>query len=202
MSIFIKTDERGRLLSWVMSDMADDDYVLLSDAESPPNGSVSDWFFDGVQLVYSPRPSMAHEWDAKKQTWVTDKAKQTILQAEQLAEARAAKIVEIGDVAQAFVDNLIKDTAPEFERATYPAQQDDALAWLADNAAKTPTLDAIAKARGVPVEILRKKAADKVVAYRALAASVVGQRQAFEDKLNAAKTLADVEAIVPVYKIG
>ena len=88
MSIFIKTNGQGRLLSWVMSDVAEDDYILLQHAESPPSGSVDDWYFDGENLHYSPQPSAAHDWDSEKNEWVFNDSKQTKLDAAQATAKR------------------------------------------------------------------------------------------------------------------
>lgn len=55
--------------------------------------------------------------------------------------------------------------------------------------------------RGVPLDVLRQKAHEKAVAYQQVAAIVAGQRQAYEDRLNAAETLEQVQAIEPVYQL-
>lgn len=136
------------------------------------------------------------EWNGKK--WVVSEEK---LQAVILSE-KSAKLAEINQKAQAYINELAEyDKTPAFERDTWSIQRDEAFVWFADKNAKTPTLDLIALSRGVPVEALRQKAYEKAIAYQQVAAIVSGQRQAYEDKLNAAETLEQVQAIEAVYQL-
>ena len=70
---------------------------------------------------------------------------------------------------------------------------------MADQDAPTPVLAGIAQARGVPLDDLRAKALAKSNAYTALTASVAGQRQALEDQIHAAETLAALNTIAITY---
>ena len=98
--------------------------------------------------------------------------------------------------AQQFIDSVAGlDTVPPFERDSWASQALEAQAWAADHDAETPILAGIAKARGVPLNILRERALMKSNAYTALTASVAGQRQAFEDRIHAA---ADLDALLPM----
>lgn len=151
-----------------------------------------------------PRPSNAHVWDAKKQDWVLDTAKQAELdtQAAQAAfeQAKAAKTSEINTQAQAYIDHATgADQLPAFEVQSWAIQGAEAKAWHADSTAPTPTLDAIAKARCVPLDALRAGAYKKTMMYEAVVASVTGQRQKYNDQLRAAKTLTEIDAINVVY---
>lgn len=87
MTIFIKLSESDRLVSWAVSDLAQEGYIELIGAEAPPSGLVDDYFFDGNELVYSPAPSPSHDWDAANHVWVenADRAAELAAQA-----ARAA----------------------------------------------------------------------------------------------------------------
>ena len=123
------------------------------------------------------------------------------MQAVILAE-KSAKLAEINQKAQAFINNLAEyDKTPAFERDTWSIQRTEAKAWFADNNAATPTLDLIAQMRGVPIDTLRQKAYEKAMAYQTVAAIVVGQRQAYEDRLEQAETLEQIQAIKPVYQL-
>lgn len=84
---------------------------------------------------------------------------------------------------------------PEAERASWPRQEAEALAWHADGTAPTPYIDAIAAARGVAPEVLRGKVLAKALAYRAASAALVGTRQALRDALAAATTPEAVLAV-------
>ncbi|OSI25051.1 hypothetical protein [Neisseria dumasiana] len=69
------------------------------------------------------------------------------------------------------------------------------LRWQANKSAPTPTLDAIASARGVNADELKRKALDKALKFELLTAHVAGLRQAAEDKIRLAQTLEDIAAI-------
>lgn len=141
-------------------------------------------------LTFDAPPSHWHTWGGKQ--WVL--AEQAA--AEQLAQAKAAKLAEINRAAQACIDQAAGlDKVPQFEVATWTIQALEAKAWHADNAAATPTLDAIAAARGVSADVLKQKAYEKSVKFEMLTAHVAGLRQAAEDKINAAQTLDDVLAV-------
>lgn len=114
-----------------------------------------------------------------------------------------AKIGEINSRAQAYIDAATgaADT-PSFEVQTWSMQSSEAKAWHADNNAPTPMLSIIAAQRGVPVDVLRAKAYAKVVAYEQIVAVVAGQRQKYEQQLDAAETLEDIQAIDVVYSKG
>lgn len=136
------------------------------------------------------------EWNGAK--WVVSpEQQQAVISAE-----KSAKLAEINQKAQAFVNKLAKyDETPPFERDTWLEQAKEARVWFADKSAPTPTLDLIAQMRGVPQDLLRQKAYEKAEAYQQVAAIVAGQRQAYEDRLNAAETLEQVQGIEPVYQL-
>ena len=153
-----------------------------------------------------PQPTPAHDWDSKKGDWVLNESKQAAIDAQKTAaqfqNARTEKLLEMNTAAQSFIDQMTgANDTPEYERATWAAQGAESKAWHADNTAATPILDNIAKNRGVPAELLRQKAYEKTIAYEMLVSTISGQRQRFEDQLNAAKTLAEVDAIVVGYQV-
>lgn len=118
-----------------------------------------------------------------------------------LAAAKTAKLHAAAEAAQRFIDVVAGlDGVPQFERDSWASQAIEAQAWAADHNAPTPILAGIAKARGVPLDILRERALAKSNAYTALTASVAGQRQAFEDQIRAADTLAALDAIAVAYR--
>ena len=118
-----------------------------------------------------------------------------------LAAAKTAKLHAAAEDEQRFIDVVAGlDGVPQFERDSWASQAIEAQAWAADHNAPTPILAGIAKARGVPLDILRERALAKSNAYTALTASVAGQRQAFEDQIRAADSLAALDAIAIAYK--
>lgn len=118
-----------------------------------------------------------------------------------LAAAKTAKLHAAASAAQAFIETVAGlDGVPQFERDSWASQALEAQAWAADHDAPTPILAGIAQARGVPLDDLRAKALAKSNAYTALTASVAGQRQALEDQIRAADTLAALDAIAVAYR--
>lgn len=112
----------------------------------------------------------------------------------ELAAAKHHKLAELKSAADAEVAPT-RNQYPDFERETWPYQESEARAWTADNNAPTPTLSGIEQTRGKSVSYLAPKVIEKADQYRALAASVSGKRQALADAVEAATTVADVEAI-------
>jgi len=94
----------------------------------------------------------------------------------------------------------MKDT-PEFEVQTWVLQAQEAQAWANNPTAPCPILETIAQSRGVDSEILKAKALEKAKAYEMLAAYIAGQRQAFEDAINATKNEQELEQIDIVFKL-
>lgn len=151
-----------------------------------------------------PQPTPAHDWDVKKGEWVANKTKQAEIdkQVAQAAfeQAKAAKTAEINNLAQAYIDHATgADKLPAFEVQSWAIQGVEAKAWKVDPTAPTPTLDAIAKARGIEPDALRAGAYKKTMLYEGLVAAVTGQRQKYNDLLRAAKTADAVNAIIVVY---
>ena len=177
---------------------------LIDDVSASVTGSGEVWL-DGDQIKCSgAQPTPAHSFDKKSGKWVLDTAKQAELdtQAAQAAfeQAKAAKTSEINVQAQAYIDHATgADQLPAFEVQSWAIQGAEAKAWHADSTAPTPTLDAIAKARCVPLDALRAGAYKKTMMYEAVVASVTGQRQKYNDQLRAAKTLTEIDAINVVY---
>ena len=117
-----------------------------------------------------------------------------------LAKAKAAKLHEAAEAAQRFIDAVAGlDGVPQFERGSWASQGQEAQAWAADHNAPTPILAGIAKARGVPLDVLRERALAKSNAYTALTASVAGQRQAIEDRVHAVADMTALDAITIRY---
>lgn len=87
-------------------------------------------------------------------------------------------------------------TAPEVQ--TFEQQVREAKAYQADASADCPMLGPLAVARGIDLADLAGRVLAKHAAYSARMGSLMGQRQAIEDRLDAAQTEAEVRAV----KIG
>ena len=91
---------------------------------------------------------------------------------------------------------------PDDERLTFDKQEAEARAWLADSSASTPFVDALAAGRQMEKAELVSRIIAKADAFALASGSLTGQRQRYEDLLDAAETAEEVEAIVPVYSIA
>jgi len=85
---------------------------------------------------------------------------------------------------------------PAGELASWDKQEAEARAYLADTNATVPFIATMATARGVDVADLANRIVTKADAFAGYSAGVIGTRQALEDALEAATTVAEVEAVV------
>lgn len=112
-----------------------------------------------------------------------------------LEEAKAAKLAEINAECQRMLESLTP-TYPERELTTFDKQESEAKAYAADPTASTPLLSALAAARGIELADLVGRVIAKADAFTIASGFIIGQRQALEDRLDAAPTVDDVRDIV------
>lgn len=175
--------------------VAVDDATKAAISASVTGGGVV-WLEDGAIRTSGPAPSPHHVW--RNGAWEIDAAR---MQA-QLQEAKSMRLHQAAEAAQAFIDRAAGiDAVPQFERDSWATQALEAQAWAANPEAPTPILAGIAKARGVPPDVLRQKALAKSQAFAMLTAVVAGQRQAIEDKISAADNMQALDAVVIAYQI-
>lgn len=122
------------------------------------------------------------------------------LNAEEVAAAEAqtaavAPVEAIAAVNSAFEDAAGRLTAgyPTSEKYTWPIQEAEALAWSIGSQ-QTPYIDQVAQARGIPRETYLQKTLEKVQAFRAASAAMVGIRHKALDKIETAPDAAAVYA--------
>ena len=111
-----------------------------------------------------------------------------------LEEVKAAKLSEINAVADRAIGTLTV-TYPDREISTFDKQEAEARAYAADPTASTPLLSALAQARGIPLSDLVGRVLAKADASAVASGSIIGQRQALEDRLDACTTLEEVQGI-------
>ena len=111
-----------------------------------------------------------------------------------LEQTKAAKLSEINKAADAAIATLTA-TYPDRELATFDKQESEARAYAADVTASTPLLSALAQARGIPLPDLVGRVLAKADAFAGASGSIIGQRQALEDRLDACATMEDVQGI-------
>ena len=169
--------------------------------------------FDHAVLAFTPQPEF-DDWtqeltegtpeqrDGKwYQTWVLTPVTRTPEEeAERLKAIKANKLAEV-NAAYAAAIAALTPTYPDDERLTFDKQEAEARAWLADNSAPTPFVDALAAGRHMDKAELVARIIAKADAFALASGSLTGQRQRYEDMLDDAATLADVAAIVPVYAL-
>lgn len=111
-----------------------------------------------------------------------------------LDEAKATKLSEINAAADRAISKLTA-TYPDREISTFDKQESEARAYAADPTASTPLLSALAQARGIELSELVQRVIVKADALAVASGSIIGQRQALEDRLDTCTTVEDVQAI-------
>ncbi|EGW44244.1 hypothetical protein HMPREF0178_02939 [Bilophila sp. 4_1_30] len=111
-----------------------------------------------------------------------------------LEQTKAAKLSEINKAADAAIATLTA-TYPDREISTFDKQESEARAYAVDSTASTPLLSALAQARGVPPDELVRRVLAKADAFAMASGSIIGQRQALEDRLDACTTMEEVQGI-------
>lgn len=171
--------------SQIIHRTADDSYVITKN--------------DMPYHVYPYAGEFAEEWDA---VFAYAEAHPECVTEEQpyvppvptLEEVKAAKLAEINAAADRAISKLTA-TYPDREIATFDKQEAEARAYSADPTAPTPLLSALSQARGVELPELVRRVIAKADAFAVASGSIIGQRQALEDRLNACATLEEVEAL-------
>ena len=93
---------------------------------------------------------------------------------------------------------ILTGTYPDREIRTFDKQESEARAYAADPTASTPLLSALAEARGISLPDLVERVLAKADAFAVASGSIIGQRQALEDRLDACTTLEEVQGITLV----
>lgn len=111
---------------------------------------------------------------------------------------KKAKRVEVNSKFETAV-NSVTAGYPSSELLTFDKQETEARAYVANNTAPTPMLSALAAARGMALSELVTRVIVKADAFEVAVGNLVGQRQKYEDTLEAALTAEQVDAIVVNY---
>lgn len=149
--------------------------------------------------VYPYASEFAEEWDA---VFAYAEAHPECVTEEQpyvapvptLEQTKAAKLSEINKAADAAIATLTA-TYPDREISTFDKQESEARAYAADATASTPLLSALAQARGIELSELVQRVIAKADILAMASGSIIGQRQALEDRLDTCTTIEDVQAI-------
>lgn len=118
----------------------------------------------------------------------------------ELPELKAIKLNEINATYQQAIATLTP-TYPDDERLTFDKQEQEARAWLADNSTSTPFIEALAAGRQMDKAELVSRIIAKADAFALASGILTGQRQRYEDMLDAAQDAEAVAAIAPEYNL-
>ena len=144
----------------------------------------------GEPVLIELQPSAAHELNPDTLTWEISPEKLTAL----LTERKNAVLLRLAAKADELKTGLLAGY-PQTEIESFYRQEKEALAWQADHNTATPMLSQIARVRGVPLEMLIRKVIEKSAQFAVAIGIIIGQRQAFEDRLMAVQTLEELEPL-------
>lgn len=114
----------------------------------------------------------------------------------ELNDIKKRKLKELVVYIDTFVENMTNSyRTPNAEIQTWNMQFTEALAWSLDPEVNTPTLDIIASSRGIEPNTLKAKALEKALTYQASISYVIGKKQYFEDLIDKADSVSDVNDI-------
>ena len=91
--------------------------------------------------------------------------------------------------------NHIVTPYESLERESWPLQQSEAEAWQKDNTAPVPLISNIAAARKITLPDLVAKILGNVDVFRQASGQILGKQQNMLDRIHAATSLEDLEAI-------
>lgn len=112
-------------------------------------------------------------------------------------DAKASALAAINAACEQVIAS-IQTGYPASEVSSWPKQEAEARACIANSSAATPLLDALAEARGIDKAELAARVILKADAFAQYSGAAIGKRQALEDALNALPVDATVEQIAAI----
>ena len=167
-------------------EISQDKYIELLNGQAQGKQIIADK--TGNPVLIDPQPSAAHVLNLETLTWEISPEKLTAL----LTERKNAVLLRLAAKADELKNGLLVGY-PQTEIESFYRQEKEALAWQADH--NTPMLSQIARVRGVPLEVLIRKVIEKSAQFAVAIGIIIGQRQAFEDRLMAVQTLEELEPL-------
>ena len=148
------------------------------------------WLEDGAIKYSGKAPSEYHVFDYKSKSFKVSDAKK----AEFFKRKKENLLNTLADKADKIKNGLLAGY-PQTEIESFYRQEKEALAWKVDNKVDTPMLKQISRVRGIPFEILVEKVIEKASQFAVAIGVIIGQRQAFEDRLLTTKTPEELTAL-------
>lgn len=168
--------------------LSDEQYIALLNGQSEGKQIIADK--TGYPVLIDPQPSAAHVLNLDTLTWEISAEKQVEL----FIDEKNRLLATLANKADALKSGLLIGY-PQTEIESFYRQEKEALAWKADNKAETPMLKQIAIVRGVPFEVLVEKVIEKASQFAVAIGVIIGQRQAFEDRLLALSSQKELDAL-------
>lgn len=107
-------------------------------------------------------------------------------QAEEAASATLKARITANSAAYEAATRELTADYPQLEKDTWPTQNEEATAWVADPAsAATPWIDRAAAERGIDREEYLRRTLVKAEQFKILSAFLTGRRQRYEDQIKA-----------------
>ena len=181
-------DSYGGFVPESAVEISQDKYIELINGQSQGKQIIADK--TGYPVLINPQPSAAYELSLDTLTWEISPEKQSAL----FAQQKESLLNKLADKADQLKNGLLAGY-PQTEIESFYRQEKEALAWQADHNTPTPMLSQIAQNRGVPFEILVEKVIEKSAQFAVVIGIIIGQRQAFEDRLLALKTPQELTAL-------
>ena len=148
------------------------------------------WLENGVIKYSGKAPSEYHVFDSKSKSFKVSNDKKT-----EFAKRKKENLLNaLADKADKIKNDLLSGY-PQTEIESFYRQEKEALAWQANNKADTPMLKQIARIRNIPFEVLVQKVIEKSEQFALAVGVIIGQRQAFEDRLLAINTLEELTTL-------
>lgn len=148
------------------------------------------WIEDGKIKCSGKAPSQFHVFNIATKSFELSKEKQTAL----FAQQKEGLLNKLADKADKLKSGLLVGY-PQTEIESFYRQEKEALAKQANPKAETPMLEQIARARGVPLDVLIEKVIEKSNQFAVAIGIIIGKRQQFEDCLLALKTPEELTAL-------
>ena len=181
-------DSYGGFVPESAVEISQDKYIELINGQSQGKQIIADK--TGKPVLIDTQPSAAHVLNLDTLTWEISPEKQTAL----FAQRKESLLNKLADKADQLKNSLLAGY-PQTEIESFYRQEKEALAWQADHNTPTPMLSQIARVRGVPLDMLISKVIEKSAQFAVAIGIIIGQRQAFEDRLLALKTPDDLIAL-------
>lgn len=148
------------------------------------------WVENGKVKYSGKAPSEYHVFDSKSKSFKVSEDKKTAF----FKRKKETLLGTLADKADLIKNGLLVGY-PQTEIESFYRQEKEALAWVNDKNADTPMLKQVARVRGVPFEVLVEKVIEKASQFAVAIGLIIGQRQAFEDRLLATKTPEELTAL-------